>query len=598
MLAAQILIQLVSWPLVALLAWAGLRGRTGASTVATVGVVVLVGANALLAIDPTGESVPARICAGLAQCAVAVVFAVFPSGRPVPGWIGWVVGAGIAAQLANLATGLRLEDQAWWPWQYLLTWSLLLGGQITRYRSRADARERQQVRWVLATFLTMVAAFLIITAASIDGLTTIEETDWVAALLLTLPGVGLSLGLLMPTSANLDRVLRWVLAVGGWALLVSATIVVTAAAASAGEFSEAATRWVVAVATAAIAALGWRPAGRLSDRVVYGRRRDPLGALTDLDSMLAAHHDASAVPETVVHVISQAIGAERVEIHAGEDLLAATGTAMDTRLVAFPVVYRGEQLATVAIAPRRGEQALTAADTVVVERVCAYAGPALEGARALVELVESRARTVLAREEERKRLRSYLHDDLAPTFSGLGLSAAALEQYTIAGDARALEVARRLTGELAAATRQLREVAYDLRPPALDDRGLVAALSDRLVIAGSTPAVQLTARIEDARLPAAVEAAAFRIVSEAVMNVRRHAAAQRCMVDLAATGGRLELAVTDDGIGLKPSVTAGVGLRSMRETAAELGGELTVTCAPGGGTVVTGWLPLTREPVA
>ena len=129
-----------------------------------------------------------------------------------------------------------------------------------------------------------------------------------------------------------------------------------------------------------IAALSWRLAGRLSDRVVYGRRRDPLGALMDLDSMLAAHHDAAAVPETVVRAISQAIGAERVEIRAGDDLLAATGTAVDTRLVAFPVVYRGEPVATVGVAPRRGEQTLTAADTAVVERVCAYAGPALEGA--------------------------------------------------------------------------------------------------------------------------------------------------------------------------------------------------------------------------
>ena len=126
-----------------------------------------------------------------------------------------------------------------------------------------------------------------------------------------------------------------------------------------------------------------------------------------------------------------------------------------------------------------------------------------------------------------------------------------------------------------------------LRPPAIDEVGLVGALrlaADRLDSPGA-PVLDVAADGPLPELPAAVEVAAYRIVSEALTNVTRHAGARRARVGLAL----------DDGTGIAAEAQAGVGLVSLRERAAELGGRSEVTCPPTGGTLVRAWLPLSTE---
>jgi signal transduction histidine kinase len=147
---------------------------------------------------------------------------------------------------------------------------------------------------------------------------------------------------------------------------------------------------------------------------------------------------------------------------------------------------------------------------------------------------------------------------------------------------------------VAAALSDVRRLVHDLRPPALDDLGLTGAVRQQ---AGRVlpPAVAL--RVEAGagvdELPAAVEVAAYRIASEALANVARHARATRVRIDLDRTGdGALAVTVADDGVGIAPGAPAGVGLVSLRERAAELGGRCSVTCPPTGGTVVRAVLPV------
>ncbi len=151
-----------------------------------------------------------------------------------------------------------------------------------------------------------------------------------------------------------------------------------------------------------------------------------------------------------------------------------------------------------------------------------------------------------------------------------------------------LVTSRELVQEVVA---EVRRVAHDLRPPALDDRGLVGALRQ---LAEAT-AVDVEVRAGDLPdLPAAVEVAAYRIAAEAVANVVRHASARHCVVTLEAAG-ELLVEVRDDGVGVGPDVTAGVGMVALRERAAELGGRSEVVCPPSGGTVVRACLPLRRD---
>ena len=139
---------------------------------------------------------------------------------------------------------------------------------------------------------------------------------------------------------------------------------------------------------------------------------------------------------------------------------------------------------------------------------------------------------------------------------------------------------------------------YALRPPVLDELGLVSALREhaaQLQHGSSIPITLLTPESLPP-LPAAVEVAAYRIVLEALTNVVRHAQAHTCTLTLevVADPGRqaLRVVIADDGVGLATDRQAGVGLSSMRERAVELGGTWTISSAPGDGTQVVALLPL------
>ncbi|WP_205703981.1 sensor histidine kinase [Candidatus Chloroploca sp. Khr17] len=143
---------------------------------------------------------------------------------------------------------------------------------------------------------------------------------------------------------------------------------------------------------------------------------------------------------------------------------------------------------------------------------------------------------------------------------------------------------------------EIRRLVYELRPPALDELGLLGALRAAASNPGAAPAIRISATPEPLpALPAAVEVAAYRIALEALTNAVRHARARRCelRLELAVDGiPGLRITVADDGRGIDPDAIAGVGLRSMRERAEELGGSLMVTPAAEGGTLVRAWLPI------
>jgi signal transduction histidine kinase len=200
---------------------------------------------------------------------------------------------------------------------------------------------------------------------------------------------------------------------------------------------------------------------------------------------------------------------------------------------------------------------------------------------------------VTAREEERRRLRRDLHDGLGSQFAALHLRADTLRALIPSDPAAAEAVAVELRDEIRAAVADIRRLVYELRPPALDELGLAGAM--RALAAQRTSANGLQVTIDAPEplppLPAAVEVAAYRIAQEALTNVVRHAHACTCMIRL-ALADNLRLEIKDDGIGLPAHQLAGVGLRSMRERAAELGGTCVVETARDGGAQVLACLPL------
>ena len=213
-----------------------------------------------------------------------------------------------------------------------------------------------------------------------------------------------------------------------------------------------------------------------------------------------------------------------------------------------------------------------------------------------VALRRSRERLVTTREEERRRLRRDLHDDLGPTLAGLTFGLVAARRLVPEKPEEASSLLSRLERQAQEAVVGIRRVAHGLRPPALDDLGLVAAVRQQVEAYGSPGARGLDLSVEAPEpvpaLPAASEVAAYRIAQEALANVARHAGARTCRVRLSERKGALEVEISDDGRGIGAGAGSGVGLLSMRERAEELGGTCEILPNPGGGTRVLARLPL------
>ncbi|HEX5943462.1 MAG TPA: GAF domain-containing sensor histidine kinase, partial [Anaerolineales bacterium] len=262
----------------------------------------------------------------------------------------------------------------------------------------------------------------------------------------------------------------------------------------------------------------------------------------------------------------------------------------------FPLIHQGETVGYIVLGPRAPNEAFSATDLHLLEDLAPQVGVAVHAVRLTADLQRSREQLVLAREEERRRLRRDLHDGLGPQLAGLALKLETLRNR-LNGDPLADSILADLAKRTQDATADIRHLVYELRPPTLDELGLVSALRE-----GATQytqhgcgGVNITFDAPESLppLPAAVEVAVYRISQEALMNVIRHAEARNCHIRLRLdqAGELLCLEVQDDGKGLLMKRRTGVGLNSMRERAEELGGTLTITSIPTGGTLLTASLP-------
>jgi nitrate/nitrite-specific signal transduction histidine kinase len=198
---------------------------------------------------------------------------------------------------------------------------------------------------------------------------------------------------------------------------------------------------------------------------------------------------------------------------------------------------------------------------------------------------------MLAVLEERNRLAHELHDSVTQSLYSLVLFAGAGQEVVKSGG---LEPVKQLFGRIEdtaqQALKEMRLLVFELRPPLLEDEGLVGALRQRLDAVEGRAGVKARSLVEgDVELPAAIEEGLYRIAQEALNNALKHAAAGSVTVSIRVTGERVELEVVDDGTGFDVEAVrdaGGLGLASMRDRAAELGGVFQITSAPKEGTSV------------
>jgi signal transduction histidine kinase len=212
-------------------------------------------------------------------------------------------------------------------------------------------------------------------------------------------------------------------------------------------------------------------------------------------------------------------------------------------------------------------------------------------------LARSRGRIVAAREEERRRLRRDLHDGLGPTLAAVGLKLDLARERAATEATGLAPLLDEVRADVRSVISDVRRLARELRPPTLDSLGLAGAIGQQAAAlsggSGPTIVVEIDERLP--ALPAAVEVVAYRIATEAMTNVVRHAGATSCIVRIGIDRDGLVIDVTDDGRGIDPGAPDGVGLQSIDERAAEVGGEVDFLGRPGGGTIVRARLPLTDD---
>ncbi len=267
---------------------------------------------------------------------------------------------------------------------------------------------------------------------------------------------------------------------------------------------------------------------------------------------------------------------------------------------AFPLHWHDDVVGTLSVAHRTGTDGLDPLDTSLLTDLAAQIAAVGFALRLATDLERSRDRLVTAREEERRRIRRDLHDGLGPQLASAVMALDVASRALGTDPGRAAPLVTTARDRLQEAVGDVRRIVHGLRPPALDDLGLLGALQATgpglLPSDDGAPRIRIEGSGTLDGLPAAVEVAAFRITQEAMTNAVRHAGAEHIRVHLRGGEDGVTIDVVDDGRGCPDDAAPGLGLQSMRDRAAELGGTCQVTAAPGGGTRVSAVLPLGGEP--
>ena len=465
---------------------------------------------------------------------------------------------------------------------------IIAGLSIVRRAWTATGIERDQLRWrafgvvlSLALFPIAVTEALPLAVGLVDGL--------LFTTTLVIPIVRYRLW-------AIDTIIR-----RSAAYLLVSVVVAGVFAALAATVAALQGERVGLVAAAVITALVFGPALRRSQHVVdelfYGQRSDPNQALRDLSQRLDAVAAPGEVLTTVVTAVAESLRLPYVAIERPADgsVLAQHGDlqATDAELGRWPLVSQGTRVGTLVAAPRRGESTLDSRDRAVLADLARQAGAAVHAEALTADLMASRQRLVEAREEERRRLRRDLHDGLGPLLTSVGLNLDAARNRLATGNGDPLALLVRAKEASSQAIADLRTVVYSLRPPALDDLGVVGAITAHVHRMEDPGTIDI--EVENLglpTLPAAVEVALFRIAVEGVTNAVRHAEAGRCRVRLGTAGASAYLEVVDDGAS-QVDWTPGVGIVAMRERVSELGGTLEVGPTANGGRLLASF-PLSQ----
>jgi signal transduction histidine kinase len=497
---------------------------------------------------------------------------------------------------------------------------LAVYAQIWRYRHVSDAVERQQTKWiVIGLFVTLV----LYTVSTIPWVYVYSRpagtirAAWANWIMFFLQGIWFIMICVMPISMSIailryhlwdiDIVINRTLVYSSLTTLVVGMYVLIVG--SLGALFQTGSSLPVSFLATGIIAVSFQPLRQhlqhTVNRLMFGERDDPYAVLGRLSARLEAVVAAPVVLPTIVETVVEALKLPyaAIALKEGEQFTIAAeyvrpsvwARKPDSHMEILPLMYQLELIGQLQLAPRAPGEPFSPTDRQLLETIARQAGIAAHNVRLTQDLQRSRERLVTTREEERRRLRRDLHDGLGPALAAMSFKLDASANLVGYDPERARTLIVELKAQIQTLLADIRRIAYDLRPPALDQLGLVGALREHIT-SNQSQGLHIAFEAPETLPPlaAAVEVAAYRIALEAIHNVNRHAHAQHCWVRLSLCDN-LCLEISDDGRGIPDHVHPGVGMVSMRERTEELGGTCVFKNRPGQGTCTLVQLPLMTD---
>jgi signal transduction histidine kinase len=539
----------------------------------------------------------------------------FPDGRYVPSWTRWTFYLSIPWGISFLfVPELNGANFARYPLLFMViaagfSISMVLGiyAQIYRYRRVSTSEQRQQTKWAvfgfgLWIFYMLVSSLPYFYLTSLDPgqqvpwWTGLSELGW--WLSLAIIPVTLTIATTRYRLWNIDQVINRTIV---YAALTGSVIAIYALLVGGLSllFQTSNQTWMALLATGSAAVL-FQPLRRrmqsFVNRMMYGERDDPSSLLAKLGDQLEKTGTPETTLKAIVQTIAQALKLPYVAIEwdGGEEAITSYGIPRNP-IESFPLSYQGEPIGWLHVAARARGESLSIKDRQLLENIARQASSVVHNAQLTSDLLRARENLVTSREEERRRIRRDLHDGLGPELASLSLKLDAARNLMSTDPEATVRLLDELRSQSKDAIVEIRGLVYNLRPPALDELGLIQALREHVALlpSGQKPEVHIQGPEKLPQLPAAVEVAAYRIALEAMNNAQRHSGADNCWV-VFTLDDALIIEISDDGSGLADDYKSGVGLSSMRERTEELGADLVISSDPGSGTRVIATFPLHR----
>jgi signal transduction histidine kinase len=542
-------------------------------------------------------------------------FYLFPNGKHTPKWTRFLSILWIITEIPYALFPNSLISSRTWPpalsglyfFGFLFTCIFV---QIYRYRKAASLTERLQIKWFIFGFILFVCSIFI---SGLAGLLP-EDTNplfksifffitvAIQALTLCLIPLSIAYAILRYRLWQIDLILSRTLTYVSLTFIVISFHVLFVS--GLGALVRNHDNLVISLVSTGIIAVLFQPLTtylqRLVNRLIYGERDEPLTILSRLADQLEGTLPINRVLPTILDTTMKALKLPYIEITLKNGMSHHLGASIKES-ASFPLMHHGEEIGLLKVGFRTANENLSKRDIKVLTHLAKQIGIAAHSVLINTELQKSREKLVSTREEERRRLRRDLHDGVGPSLAAQTIKVGVAKQLLYDNPKKAEELLSSLEENLGNTLTDIRHIIYNLRPPSLDDLGLLGAVKEfaaqikRPNTGNKAFDIKINTNRFDLSLSAAIEVAAFRIIQEAFTNVIRHSEATSCRVELQDDEKRLTIIIDDNGKGIARDAKRGVGLSSMKERAEEVGGTCSIQSIENEGTRIKVYFPKLEE---